>query len=89
VKAASLSPLPSISKQDTSDARSSRTGSTKIITVSPFKVDLQKNRWVKSTDSGKQLMCRKSLCEKHGKNRRKTAKEDPLLVEKVGISNPW
>ena len=82
VKAASLSPLPSISKQGTSVARSARPGSTKIITVSPFNVDLEKKRWVKSTDSGKQLMCRKSLCEKHGKIRRKTAKEDPFLVKK-------
>jgi hypothetical protein len=89
MKAASLNPLPAISKYGTSDARSSRSGSTKFITVSPFKVDLEKKRWVKSTDSGKQLKCRKSLSEKHGKNRTKTAKEDPFLVEKVGISNPW
>jgi len=61
VKAASLSPLPSVSKQGTSDARSARPGSMKIITVSPFKVEQETKRWVKSTHSGKQLMCRKSL----------------------------
>jgi hypothetical protein len=80
VKAANLSSLPS--NQGRSDAGTSRPGSTKFITVSPFKVDLEKKRWVKSTDSDKQLMYRKSLCEKRGKNRGKTANEDPFLVEK-------
>jgi len=89
VKAASVSQLSSISKQGKSDVRSARPGSTNIITVSLFKVEQEKKRWVKSTDSGKQLTCPKSLCEKHAKNRRKTAKEKPFMVEKVGISNPW
>jgi hypothetical protein len=42
VKAASLSPLPSISKQGTSDATSSRPGLAKIRTVSPYKWELEK-----------------------------------------------
>jgi hypothetical protein len=46
VKTASLCPLPSISKQDISDARSSTCGSANIITASPHKAELEKKRGV-------------------------------------------
>jgi hypothetical protein len=44
VKAASLRSLSSISKQCTSDARSSRPGSAEFTTVSPHKWELEKKR---------------------------------------------
>jgi hypothetical protein len=74
VKAASLCPLPSISKQDTSDARSSRCGSAKIITASPYKAELEKKRGVKSADTGKNLKCSKYLCEKLSKQEKENRK---------------
>jgi hypothetical protein len=100
VKAASLSPLPSIAKQRTSDARSSRPGSTKIIAVSPFKVELEKKRGVQSTDTDKKLTCHKSLCEKHIKKQKENSKTGPLSggksrpikpmvkTEKSGVKTP-
>jgi hypothetical protein len=70
VKAASLCPLPSVSKQDTSDARSSRCGSAKIITATPYKAELENKRGVKSADTDKNLKCHKSLCEKPSKQKK-------------------
>jgi hypothetical protein len=42
MKAARLSPLPSVAKQSTSDARPSRPGSAKIITTSSYKEQMEK-----------------------------------------------
>ena len=86
VKAASLSPLHSVSKQDTSDARSSRPGSANIISVCPHTLTLEKKWWVQRSDAGKKLNCRKSLCEKHNKQRQETAEENPFRRQ-IGLSN--
>ena len=53
VKVSRLSPLSSISKQGTTNARcrkSSRPGFAKIITSSPYKAELEKKRGMKFTD---------------------------------------
>jgi hypothetical protein len=82
---ASLCPLPSISKQDTCDARSSRCGSAKIITTTPYKAELEKKRGVKSADTGKNLKRRKYLCEKPCKQETENRKSRPIKpVMKTG-----
>jgi hypothetical protein len=52
-----------LSKQGTSDATSSRTGSARFITISPCKKQMEKKTVVQSTDKGKKLNCLKSLYE--------------------------
>jgi len=81
MKAASLSPLPSVEKQGTSDVGSYRPGSAKIITAFPNEQKLEKKRRTQSSDIGKKLTCRKSLCLQS--NKRKKTKEGPFPVEKV------
>jgi hypothetical protein len=80
VKFASLSPLPSVSKQDTSDARSSRPGAANIISVCPYTLAMEKKWAVQSADTGKKLNCRKSHCEKHSKQRKENSRKGPLPV---------
>ena len=92
VKVSHLSPLSSISKQGTTNARcrkSSRPGSAKIITASLYKTELEKKRGVGFTETSKKLTCPKSLCERHSKQQNGNRKQDPFLVVKVGLSNPW
>jgi hypothetical protein len=62
MKAASLSPLPSVEKQGTSDVGSYRPGSAKIIAPFPKEQKLEKKRRTQSSDIGNKLTCRKSLC---------------------------
>jgi hypothetical protein len=45
-----------------------------MVTVSPYTVELEKKRGVKSTDTGKKLTCPKSLCENIVSYKNKTAK---------------
>jgi len=78
VKAASLSPLLSVAKQGTSDAGSCRPGSTKIITVFPNEENLEKKRRAQSSDMGKKLICRKSLCLQQSKQQRGKSKRGPV-----------
>jgi hypothetical protein len=49
-----------------------------------YKAELEKKTGVQSTDEVKKLICRKTFCEKHGMQQKKTAKQD----EKVGLSKP-
>jgi len=56
-----------LSKQGTSDARSSRTGSAKNITISPYKARMEKKTVVQSTDKDNTLNCLKSLYETFNK----------------------
>jgi hypothetical protein len=53
VEQSRLSPLPSVSEQGTSDARSSRTGSANVINFSPYKTRLEKKTRERSTDTRK------------------------------------
>ena len=60
-----------LSKQGTSGATSSRTGSAKITTISPCKAQMEKKTLVQSTDKGKKLNCLKSLYETRNKQQHK------------------
>jgi len=41
-------------------------------------VALEKKRWVHRTEAGKKLNCRKSLCEKHSKQRKEHSRRGPF-----------
>ena len=53
VNAASLIPLLSILKQNTSGARSTRPGSAKTTTFSVYRTEVEEKTRVRSTDEGK------------------------------------
>jgi hypothetical protein len=82
VKAASLSPLPSILKRRTSDAGSTRPGLATLVNMYIHKEELEKETGVHSTDEDKKLTCRQSLCEKHRMQQKENSKRGKLAGRK-------
>ena len=82
VKTASLIRLPSILKQGTSDVGSSGPAPAKFVTISIHNEELEKKTLLQSIDAGRQLACRKPLCEKHGVQQKENSKQGPTASQK-------